>query len=263
MPEDMFIRHCAPTLAGLKTGNIFTASYYSISELDADIARLNTLLECKGLKVIRLRAHGGRALIYVYRPGQLQSDLDRSEAREILRRFGYAETVCVNDVIEVPDSANATRAAEGAGAANATRAADGAGAANATCAADEPDIAGAKEKTTAAPRSKTANAEILEAECGGCMDQGACVARLMQRISASAEFPHEIGLFLGYPPEDVKGFIECGGRDCKACGYWKVYGDVWKAETLFRKYTKCTGVYLDCLRRGLPFERLAVRKHTA
>ena len=34
MSEDLIIKHCAPTLAGLKTGNIFNASYESEDELD-------------------------------------------------------------------------------------------------------------------------------------------------------------------------------------------------------------------------------------
>ena len=30
----------------------------------------------------------------------------------------------------------------------------------------------------------------------------------------SGEFPHEVGLFLGYPPEDVRGFIENHAKFC-------------------------------------------------
>ena len=52
-----------------------------------------------------------------------------------------------------------------------------------------------------------------------------CLARLMERLKDADEFPHEIGLFLGYPPEDVEGFIqEPNGQ--KYTGIWKVYGDV-------------------------------------
>ena len=41
--------------------------------------------------------------------------------------------------------------------------------------------------------------------CGSC---GQCVARLVQRLRTEEEFPHEVGLFLSYPPEDVQGFID-------------------------------------------------------
>lgn len=59
--------------------------------------------------------------------------------------------------------------------------------------------------------------------------QAACLRRLAARISLNkmvGSFPHEIGLFLGYPPEDVEGFILQGPGLCKCTGYWKVYGDV-------------------------------------
>lgn len=32
--------------------------------------------------------------------------------------------------------------------------------------------------------------------------------RLAERIQQEPQFPHEIGIFLGYPVEDVLGFIE-------------------------------------------------------
>jgi hypothetical protein len=51
--------------------------------------------------------------------------------------------------------------------------------------------------------------------------------------------PHEIGLFLGYPLEDVIGFIEEHGKNCKFCGYWKVYSDESEARTRFQQFTLC------------------------
>ena len=57
--------------------------------------------------------------------------------------------------------------------------------------------------------------------CGSC---GGCVAALVRRMRSSAEFPHEVGLFLSYPPEDVKGFIENRAANAKCTGVWKVYG---------------------------------------
>lgn len=52
----------------------------------------------------------------------------------------------------------------------------------------------------------------------------------------SGEFPHEVGLFLSYPPEDVKGFIDHRTNNFKCAGLWKVYGDEEKARSLFAKY---------------------------
>lgn len=74
----------------------------------------------------------------------------------------------------------------------------------------------------------------------------AVLGRLKQRLSVSADFPHEVGLFLGYPPEDVAGFIDNRGENYKLCGYWKVYGNADRAKSLFEQYTKCR---LHCVRR--------------
>ena len=52
-------------------------------------------------------------------------------------------------------------------------------------------------------------------------------------------FPHEIGLFLGYPVEDVLGFVQHKGKNCKFSGYWKVYGNVEHAKKCFRQYDAC------------------------
>ena len=39
-----------------------------------------------------------------------------------------------------------------------------------------------------------------------------CIVKLIGRLQENEGFPHEIGLFLGYPPEDVLGFIENKGE---------------------------------------------------
>ncbi len=52
------------------------------------------------------------------------------------------------------------------------------------------------------------------------------------------EFPHEIGLFLEYPLEDIEGFILHQGKDALECGYWKVYGNVDRAREVFRLYDR-------------------------
>ena len=49
-------------------------------------------------------------------------------------------------------------------------------------------------------------------------------------------FPHEIGLLLGYPIEDVNGFIEQKGKNYLYSGYWKVYRDVEAKKKVFAQY---------------------------
>jgi hypothetical protein len=51
-----------------------------------------------------------------------------------------------------------------------------------------------------------------------------------------AEFPHEIGIILGYPLADVEGFIKNKGKNYLLCGMWKVYQDVERAQRLFTLY---------------------------
>lgn len=50
--------------------------------------------------------------------------------------------------------------------------------------------------------------------------------------------PHELGLFLGIPLEDVKDFMECADKKCLGCGYWKVYNDYNKAKEIFNQYDR-------------------------
>lgn len=69
---------------------------------------------------------------------------------------------------------------------------------------------------------------------------GAMLIRLKERFFAhkkiKSEFPHEIGLFLEYPYEDVCGFIAHNGKKEKYNGYFKVYSDVDRAKSIFSLY---------------------------
>ena len=67
-----------------------------------------------------------------------------------------------------------------------------------------------------------------------------------------------MGLFLSYPPEDVKGFIVHRAGGFKCTGLWKVYGVEEKARSLFEKYRKCTKIYCALWQSGLKLEQLAV-----
>ena len=81
---------------------------------------------------------------------------------------------------------------------------------------------------------------------------------LMRRLRMDGEFPHEIGLFLSYPPEDVRGFIENRAANYKLVGTWKVYGDVDKARETFKRYRDCTENYRTRQKAGSSIEQLAV-----
>ena len=181
MSDEMIVRQCAPTLAGIKTGSLFPCPYDSRQQLLADLRRMNRVLVPRGLCLLPMRLGQGRALLYLYRPQALCRDLGDDLACRLLRQAGYP--------------------------------------------------------------------------CGRC---GRCVARLVQRLRTEEEFPHEVGLFLSYPPEDVKGFINHRAGGFKCTGLWKVYGDEEKARSLFAKYRKCTEIYCALWQSGSRLEQLAV-----
>ncbi len=84
----------------------------------------------------------------------------------------------------------------------------------------------------------------------GCCSTCEYLERLARRIGAKGDFPHEIGLFLGYPTEDVKGFIENKGENYLCCGYWKVYSDEEGAKKMFRRFNNCRSYIVSRLDKG-------------
>lgn len=181
MSEEIFIRYCSPTLAGIKTANLFSCRFEDEKEMRESVRSLNVILVKKGIRVVPLRFHEGCALIYAYRPSKLLQDLQQADACSLLKERGY--------VSEAPER---------------------------------------------------------------------CIVQLIRRLADGGEFPHEIGLFLGYPPEDVCGFIENKAGGYKCVGEWKVYGDVDQAREIFAKYRKCTEVYCTQFAQGKSIERLTV-----
>ena len=181
MQEDHLVRHCAPTLAGIKTGSIFACPFEDKAQLMHSVRQFNRRLVPKGLRILPLRFSEKRVLMYLYRPSKLSADLQDPTAATLLRCRGY----CIE---------------------NCDR----------------------------------------------------CVTQLVQKLRTGEDFPHEIGLFLGYPPEDVYGFIENKACGCKCVGCWKVYGDEEAAKKKFAQYKKCTQVYCDQWAKGKAIDRLTV-----
>ena len=182
MPEEIMIQQCAPTLAGIKTGSLFSCPYETEQSLLEDVRRMNGLLVPKGLCLLPLRYENSRVLLYLYRPRALQKDLSDAQAARILQDAGYHL----------------------------------------------------------------------------CGSGSHCLTHLVRRLRENPEFPHEIGLFLSYPPEDVQGFIDNKARDFKCAGLWKVYGDEARAQALFAQYWECTRQYCALYQAGSPLSQLAV-----
>ncbi|MDD6133426.1 MAG: DUF3793 family protein [Selenomonadaceae bacterium] len=80
--------------------------------------------------------------------------------------------------------------------------------------------------------------------------------RLKIRMQVRKTFPHEVGLFLGYPPDDVVGFIENKGQNYAFSGYWKVYANEQRTKALFDLYTDCSQNFCLELEKGRRFEEL-------
>ena len=91
-----------------------------------------------------------------------------------------------------------------------------------------------------------------------CANADRCVVALVEKLHKCNEFPHEIGLFLGYPPDDVEGFIHYGPKHSKCVGDWRVYGNEEQAKRLFAQYRACTLAYQAQLKCGKTVEQLAV-----
>ena len=184
MSEELLIKHCSPTLAGMKTGSLFNGEFCDKEKLRECMRCWNRMLTRKGVRAVPLQFKDGRALIYVYRPERLRMDFCHSTSERLLRERGYC-----------------------------------------------------KEKP------------------------GNCVVQLIKRLHEYEKFPHEIGLFLGYPPDDVSGFIENQGYGYKWVGNWKVYGDAEAAKKTCARYKKCTDTYRSMFAKGKTIGQLTVDEY--
>ncbi len=181
MSEDLIIQHCSPTLAGIKTGNLFRCHYSDRTEFLDLIRSLNKRIVPKGVSIIPVCLSDDCALVYVYRQSRLVEDFKDDEVAKLLNEYGYE--------VSNPNS---------------------------------------------------------------------CVSKLCQKLYGRGSFPHEIGLFLGYPPADVRGFIESPSKGYKLVGFWKVYGDEVSAANKFELYRKCEQIYKKQWNEGKSIERLTV-----
>lgn len=182
MTEELIVIHCAPTMAGLKTGSLFNCPLEDKEELVKQIRLMNKRLIKRGIRLLPLKIREKSALIYMYRPQKLKQDLIHTTAQTILFEKKY-------------------------------------------------------------PIHQTER----------------CIVELIKRLSKEETFPHEIGLFLGYPPEDVDAFIRNNAAQAKYVGMWKVYGDVKEAKSKFCQYKKCTTLYCEAFKKNQSFEKLLVK----
>lgn len=90
----------------------------------------------------------------------------------------------------------------------------------------------------------------------------AVLRKLRQRYEAYAkkqvDFPHELGIVLEYPVEDVEDFIKYGGQNCLMERYWKVYHNVERAMAVFAAYDAAKDQAMEEVIAGYPLHMVAV-----
>ncbi len=106
------------------------------------------------------------------------------------------------------------------------------------------------------------NKEFLN--CCGYLDVSVApvIRRLKKRyedyVLRGEEFPHELGIVLEYPVEDVKGFIENQGKNCLMERYWKVYHNIEQAKATFARYDEAKEQAMEEIIAGYPLHLVAV-----
>lgn len=75
--------------------------------------------------------------------------------------------------------------------------------------------------------------------------------RYLDCRDSGGEFPHEMGVFLGYPADDVRGFMEHSGQKFLFSGYWKVYSRVEEKKKIFDSYEMARDTLIRLLHEGL------------
>lgn len=98
MMERLLVTHCAPTLAGLKSGSLFTAVLTNEAALREKVAQLNEGFIPHGLNLMILRIQEERALIYLYRERSVAASLANPEIWAFLQECGYQEP-CISCVL--------------------------------------------------------------------------------------------------------------------------------------------------------------------
>lgn len=76
-------------------------------------------------------------------------------------------------------------------------------------------------------------------------------ARYKNYIEERESFPHELGLFLGYPIEDVEGFIRNEGQNFLYKGYWKVYENLSEKKNLFHSFENSKEILIQLVSAGI------------
>lgn len=75
-------------------------------------------------------------------------------------------------------------------------------------------------------------------------------------VKKTGDFPHELGLLLGYPVEDVRGYIIHKGKNALCTGYWQVYENPAEKKTIFQKYEEAKEKFIRLFSNGTGLKEL-------
>ena len=92
MLDRYLIEHCSPTLASIKTANLFSCSFERERDLEEQIRECNINMADKGITLLVLKKTEKAALVYVCRPDKLARDLKKPGVAAFLKKAGYEET---------------------------------------------------------------------------------------------------------------------------------------------------------------------------
>jgi hypothetical protein len=91
-------------------------------------------------------------------------------------------------------------------------------------------------------------------------DVDAALGELEERVAGEG-FPHEIGVFLGYPLKDVVGFMGWAPLSFSCQGPWKIFGDPTSSIRLAETHRECRCRISDELASGRdPYDCLKQRR---
>lgn len=80
--------------------------------------------------------------------------------------------------------------------------------------------------------------------------------RYKKYMNGEIGFPHEMGLFLGYPVEDVHGFIKHTGKNFLYSGYWKVYKNLPLKMQLFQSFEQARERVIQLISCGISIREI-------
>lgn len=95
-------------------------------------------------------------------------------------------------------------------------------------------------------------------------DMDSVLLQLSERVCRYSEkdmgFPHEMGVFLDYPIEDIVCFIREAGKNSLMNGYWKVYHNPRRAQMTFHVYDRAKVSAVNEFLMGKPMRDIVCQK---